>query len=85
MPNITASGTYTKDTAGFEKLAATANKRSIVINGTLGTSLSLEYVDDQGTQRQLESVTVPYSKELTLNLNLVLVSVGSPNLNVSIA
>lgn len=86
MPNITAAGTYTKDSVGFENLKATNKPRQIMIGGTLGTSLTINYVDDKGTARPLENgtVTIPYSKEININADLELVSVGTPNLNVTI-
>lgn len=85
MPSITASGTYNKDSVGFSKLGATSRKRAIMIAGTLGTSLTINYIDDGGTSRQLDTVTLPYAKEFTLNADIELVSVGSPSLNVMIS
>ena len=89
MPNITAAGTYTKNSAGFELLEATFKKRIIMWGATsVGNSITFKWVDDQGTARGLqglESLTDNAGDiEVDMGCDLQIVDGTPTDLNVSI-
>jgi hypothetical protein len=89
MPDVSATGTYTHETPGFEFLDFRNQTKSISFAGnTLPTDLSLQYTDDEGVDRILESgVVVVLPKSIIigpLNVRLKLVVTGgSPDFNIS--
>ena len=88
MPDISSAGTYTKDTAGYGFLRAQGGGRVLLFAGSsIGTSVDIQYTDDQGTDRTVEngSITVlPTSVYIrSLNQDLKIVVTGTPNFNVS--
>ena len=91
MPTINSAGTYTKDNVGLSKLAATNKLRAFTFDGTAtGDTLDVQYLDDEGTFRDLENgdvaaVGLPRSFELTLDAELQIVTTGSPDFQVTIS
>lgn len=86
MPDITAAGTYTKTSPGFESLAASARKRELLFAGTLATT-QVKYIDDKGTAQDLPSgsiTTDPTGLFVSTSAELQIVVSGSPDFNVSI-
>jgi hypothetical protein len=85
MPNITAAGTYTKDTSGFSFLTSSGgSSRTLLIDGDSSVDIKLKYTDDAGTDRTLENGTItslPKSIEIgVLAKDLKIVVGGSPTL-----
>ena len=88
MPNITASGTYTKDSAGFGFLSGVPGERTILFAGTtIGTALKVVYVDDQAVDRDIEDgaiTALPRSMVIgQCARDLKIVVTGSPNFNAT--
>jgi len=88
MPSINTPGEYNKDTPNWGDLRANARLRNILIDGaSVGTSLDVGYVDDEGTTRTFEegSVTsLPYSRDIEANVDVVITAVGATDVNVTI-
>ena len=88
MPVITAAGTYTKNTPGFEFLGGSREVRTILIAGaTLPTTLEIKYDDDEGVEQLLEGGTItalPTSKKIDRLKRAVKIVVtgGSPNFSI---
>lgn len=94
MPNITAAGTYSKLTPGFEFLSwgmlQRQGPRSQILlfsDGEPGTSCLIQYVDDEGVARTLENGAIkklPQSIDVSgLQLDLQIVVTGNPNFNLT--
>lgn len=89
MPDITAAGTYTENTPGFEFLGGGREIRTILMAGTtLPTTLELKYDDDQGNEQLFEGGTItelPASKvfDRVKRPVKIVVTGGSPDFNVS--
>lgn len=94
MPNITAAGTYTKNSPGFEFLSwsmlQTKGPRSQVLlfsDGSPGASCLIQYIDDQGVARTLENGSIrrlPQSLDVSgLQRDLQIVVTGTPNFNIT--
>jgi hypothetical protein len=94
MPNITVAGTYTKASTGFNFLSGTQNQSGapndqvLLFAGTsLGTSVAVQYIDDQGVARTFKDGDItflPTSLRIgPLEVDLQIVAVGSPNFNVT--
>ena len=87
MPNITAAGTYTKDTPGFEMLRSTSSQRAFLFGGSsYGSSCTIGYLDDTGTAQVFGngSITENVSKKIPANINIQIVVAGSPNFNLTV-
>lgn len=89
MPDISASGTYTKAEGGsFARLAANRAVRQLLFAGTsVGTTCEVKYTDDEGTDRTLENGTItalPTSIEVDMNIDLKVVVTGSPDFNLTV-
>lgn len=88
MPNITQSGTYTKNTANCADLEYRGKTRTLLFAGTsLGTTCVIQYTDDSGTDRTIAGgtiTTLPTSVEVKAPVDLKVVVTGSPNFNVTI-
>ena len=88
MPDITEAGTYTRKSPGFKFLRRTNSKRVLLFGGnSLGSSVSIQYTDDRGTDRTIENGEVsllPKSVCLdSLNADLKIVVTGTPDFNVT--
>ncbi|MCG7985069.1 MAG: hypothetical protein JAY90_20255 [Candidatus Thiodiazotropha lotti] len=90
MPDITAPGTYTKETGDDWSFLGTAIGEEITLlfsDGTLPTTLAVGYTDDQGIDRIFEGGVItalprsfvigPLDEPIKL-----FVTGGSPNFNV---
>ena len=78
MPNITAAGTYTKRSPGFEFLGGSAAYRNDYITllfagTTLPTTLEVQYTDDTGTARTFANGAVT-----ALPTSITIENVGRP-------
>ena len=82
MPTISGAATTTKDTTGFGFLerGGEGKSRTLLLSGTLETSLTIKYTDDTGALQALEGgaiTALPASVIIQdLNLDLTIVSVG---------
>ena len=89
MPNITAVGTYTEETPGFEMLGGSREVRTLLFSsGTLPTTLQIVYTDDEGVDHALEGgaiTALPSSMVLDrIKRPVKIVATGgSPLFNVS--
>ena len=88
MPDITAAGTYTKDTPGFEFLKASPRPRTFLFAGAApGDAISIQYTDDMAMDHEIEngnSTAVPWSPYIRrANTDLKIVVTGTPNFNVT--
>jgi hypothetical protein len=94
MPNITAAGTYTKDSAGFAFLAwpsqRTASEEEKVLlfaGSTIGSSCVVQYIDDQGTGQTFANGTIselPASVSIKpIRRDIQIVTTGTPSFNVT--
>lgn len=88
MPNITTTGTYTSDTAEFNFLRPLKETRTLLFSeGTLPTTLEIQYVDDLGVAHTFEGGTItslPTSIVLWPNSRPLIIKAtgGAPNFNV---
>lgn len=87
MPNITGPGTYDKDTAGFRFLGAATGKRCFLFAGSsTGTSTTMQYTDDTGSDQTFANGTIstlPASVIVEANCDIKIVCTGSPNFNLT--
>ena len=87
MPNVTTSGTLTKTSAGCHLLRSSMRQRVFHFAGTaVGSSCTIQYTDDSGTDRVIAGGTVtvlPTSVLIKTNMDLKIVTTGSPDFNVT--
>ncbi len=88
MPNINATGTYDKDSAGFKFLGIGGKRRLLFSGTTLPTTLTVNIVpDSDATSVPLEDATVtalPRSMTVDTDRPLeIVVTGGSPDFNVT--
>lgn len=88
MPAVSSSGTYDKDDAGFELLAASTFPRILRFSGsTLGTSCTIKVLNDAGAAVDISGgvvSSVTDDKYIITSAELQLEFVGSPDCNVTI-
>lgn len=90
MPNITAAGTYTSRDPGFDFLSRKQTRPfQLSIDGTAPTSIQIQYIDDQGTARNLQNgniTALPWSSHFegaSGGRELQLVVTGTGDFNVT--
>jgi hypothetical protein len=89
MPDVSAAGTYTKDSPGCIGLGATPHERAILFAGsTVGSSCLVQYTDDGGTDRTFSNGTIstlPASITVKANIAVKVVFTGTPDCNFTVA
>jgi hypothetical protein len=87
MPNITAAGTYGKNSAGLDQLGSPRKRRLYFGGTTVGTQALVQYKNDAGVFQTAENGTItecPKSIIFDGNKELQVVFSGSPNCNLTI-
>lgn len=96
MPNITAPGTYTKDTPGFESLESREGDRGFLfgdpevgVAANYGTSTKIGYIADNGVPQSFSNGTITENVSKLIrggNRDIqIVVTGGSPNFNFTMS